>query len=878
MLAIRVILVYFVITIPVCLATGNDTGLANTDDVSGQGGKIPLTLIGLMSFEVEDGWSGGGVVPAVEMAVEDVNRNLDILSGYELRISWDDDQCVPGKSVEMLFKQLTTPPVKLMILGVGCSSAAHAFASTAPYFNLMQVGATESSPKLSDTKEFPSFIRITAPDTLFNDVRVSLLLHYGWTRIATLYQNKDFFSTLNADLVTSLEANNITVITADTFSIGDPSIQVSNIKKQGARIIALNAYIQAGKQVMCEAYKQGLYGGKYVWLLLGWYDISKWVNENDTDCSYQQLYQVVEGSFIPDFIRRDESGEAGISGMTFDQFEKRYLEWPTLPKYKLNPSFPQGYDAVWAVALTLNETAQRLADENFPAHSTLINKSLENFHYGDQEMTDLFYKTMKGLKYHGVTGEVFFDDVGNRRFLHAVQQIQDGEKSRVAIWHPDTYPSLEFDPNNPPKWQGGKIPLDGLQYVTEIMYIPFEEFVAACVCSGLCVLLALGFLHFNVSHMKHPYIKMSSPRLNNVIIFGCILAYVSVILFGLDERIIHIEYLDILCSVQAWTLSVSFTCAFGSMFAKTWRVHSIWTGSRKGRRLEILDSHLFGMVAVFLVIDAVLLLLWQCIDPFFIRTAEIHGEVDYENDVVIQYKQHYCESDHHFYWLGAIYVTKGLMLVFGCFLAYETRTVTIPGLNDSRYIGMSVYNVVVLCILGVTISLAVEHRPDLSYGITAIAVIVCATVTLSFLFVPKIRQVHKDPTGNLSRQAVKKRNTDTGPSNTYPSLARKASHHELGVDNVAISLEGDPTNDSDGATIYRGDVAKEMQSLRKRIHEKDKDMGIMKMLLDVLLRRDIDVQTNKPTTNMEMTTDLTLGDVTVKVTLSKEQIGKTPTV
>jgi len=32
--------------------------------------------------------------------------------------------------------------------------------------------------------------------------------------------------------------------------------------------------------------------------------------------------------------------------------------------------------------------------------------------------------------------------------------------------------------------------------------------------------------------------------------------------------------------------------------------------------------------------------------------------------------------------------------VFGCFLAWETRNVSIAALNDSKYIGLSVYNVV----------------------------------------------------------------------------------------------------------------------------------------------------------------------------------------
>lgn len=58
-----------------------------------------------------------------------------------------------------------------------------------------------------------------------------------------------------------------------------------------------------------------------------------------------------------------------------------------------------------------------------------------------------------------------------------------------------------------------------------------------------------------------------------------------------------------------------------------------------------------------------------------------------EDDKEIIPMLEHCESEHLSYWLGAVYAFKGLLLVFGVFLAWETRAVTIPALNDSRYIG-----------------------------------------------------------------------------------------------------------------------------------------------------------------------------------------------
>ena len=53
----------------------------------------------------------------------------------------------------------------------------------------------------------------------------------------------------------------------------------------------------------------------------------------------------------------------------------------------------------------------------------------------------------------------------------------------------------------------------------------------------------------------------------------------------------------------------------------------------------------------------------------------------------------HCEAN--FIWYGILFGYKGLLLLFGLFLSYETRSVKVKQLNDSRLVGMSIYNVVV---------------------------------------------------------------------------------------------------------------------------------------------------------------------------------------
>lgn len=42
-----------------------------------------------------------------------------------------------------------------------------------------------------------------------------------------------------------------------------------------------------------------------------------------------------------------------------------------------------------------------------------------------------------------------------------------------------------------------------------------------------------------------------------------------------------------ICAVRAWLLMAGFTLAFGAMFSKTWRVHSIFTDVKLNKKVCI---------------------------------------------------------------------------------------------------------------------------------------------------------------------------------------------------------------------------------------------------------------------------------------------------
>ncbi|KAH7935977.1 hypothetical protein HPB52_016082 [Rhipicephalus sanguineus] len=238
---------------------------------------------------------------------------------------------------------------------------------------------------------------------------------------------------------------------------------------------------------------------------------------------------------------------------------------------------------------------------------------------------------------------------------------------------------------------------------------------------------------------------MSSPYLNNLIIVGCILTYTSVILLGMDSGFTSVANFPYICAARAWVLMSGFTLAFGAMFSKTWRVHAIFTNIKLNKKV-IKDYKLFMVVGVFLMLDVIILTTWQILDPFYREARRGQPVASQGNeDVSVIPEMEFCQSHKMTIFLGSIYAYKGLLMAFGCFLAWETRHVSIPALNDSKYVGMSVYNVVIMCTIGAAISFVLRDQQDAAFIIISVFIIFCSTTTLCLVFVPKLVELRRNP-------------------------------------------------------------------------------------------------------------------------------------
>ncbi|XP_052762187.1 gamma-aminobutyric acid type B receptor subunit 2-like [Mya arenaria] len=375
-----------------------------------------------------------------------------------------------------------------------------------------------------------------------------------------------------------------------------------------------------------------------------------------------------------------------------------------------------------------------------------------------------------------------------------------------------------------------KAPSDMFTYQDRPVPASLVSFVAVIVMNTFGAAMSFAFLFFNIYYRNNRTIKMSSPILNNVIIAGSLLMYMEVVVASVDYlQIFQKDIRSSLCMAKTWLLAIGFTTLFGALFSKTYRVYVIFRNYPLKRKV-IKDAHLFGLIGAFMSIDLVILIPWTIIHPM--RKVEIVARSEYstDNDVIWSVIYSYCHNQFEVYWIAVVYVYKGLLLAFGVFLAWETRQVTVPELNDSKYIGACIYNVVVMCVFGVPLSHVMpEEETTLLYVLGSCLIIFGTTVCQCIIFIPKLQLRHQVGGRFLTTEMAKREQTQT---------LNSANDVKLGVDLPAAPNATDTDNVKEENKLLRMRLASEsiaMARLKKNLFQMTGNIHFYKSGTDYVL-------------------------------------------
>ncbi|KAJ3598170.1 hypothetical protein NHX12_001683 [Muraenolepis orangiensis] len=496
----------------------------------------------------------------------------------------------------------------------------------------------------------------------------------------------------------------------------DPAVAVKNLKRQDARIIVGLFYETEARKVFCEVFKEKLYGKKYVWFLIGWY-ADNWFKIKDPaiNCTVENMTEAVEGHVTTEIVMLNPETIKGASNLTSQEFLAALMS-------RLGGMNPEDTGGFQEAPLAYDAVwALALALNKTVAPLKAKGRRLEDFNYNNHDITAEIYRALNSSSFEGVSGHVVFDAQGSRMAMTLIEQLQGGSYKQI----------------------GAGPPADRTLVIEEFRFLSQKLFSVVSVLAGLGILLGFLCLSFNIYNGAVRYIQNSQPYLNNMTAVGCMMALAAVFPLGIDGHHIHRSQFPVVCQFRLWLLGLGFSLAYGSMFTKIWWSLEPWK--------------LYATVGILLAVDFVSLLVWQIVDPLHITVEKFTREAP----------------------KGVVYGYKGLLLLLGIFLAYETKSVSTEKINDHRAVGMAIYNVAVLCMITAPVTMILSSQQDASFAFASMATVFSSYITLVVLFVPKMRRLITRGEWQSEQQDTLKTGSSTNNNDEEKSRQLERENREL---------------------------------------------------------------------------------------------------
>lgn len=415
----------------------------------------------------------------------------------------------------------------------------------------------------------------------------ALMKNFDWSRTGMIYDYSDFRYRKNVDKLRDIitnknDANNTNEIVADQGIWSIPvqysvSKELGVLQDKGVRVVLTLVSVNGARKVFCEAYRRKMYRPKVIWILFetlpdDWasskYDAfaSSTGMEREIDCTEEELLTAADGyiSITKQGLRMDEVKT--ISGMTAQDFKTR-LQKAVGKGVKCEENVAYAYDAIWLLAMGY----QSMASSN-----DLLNYNYHNFHYSIELTGNIL-----GLNFEALTGPLKYEEE-QQNIQARVGQLSlwvnhKGKPAKYFGLHDTATKTLKLVPDaTTVVFKSGIIPKDRAIYTIKNENFDKALMIVMWLFSILGILTALAFLITSIFFMRFRYSVLDTPFVDCVLLIGAILCYLSVIVYGIDTRYASKEDIPKTCTAFLSILSIGFTLAFGSLFAKTWKLYKLY--------------------------------------------------------------------------------------------------------------------------------------------------------------------------------------------------------------------------------------------------------------------------------------------------------------
>ena len=660
---------------------------------------------------------GHSIIPAVQLAVEQINKRQDLLPDHTLQITIGDSGCDKTSRtavalVDKLFYGNTTEGIQALqdkqvagIVGPSCSEASIFLVKSLQRTGILQL-YSGNTPVLSTSNPLHkySFGMISSSKVYIDTLlRIAEESNWDWKNVAILYESsRNYQRDTFREFLKRIEGAQMGYISP---IISPFFVPLAEIKRLNIRIVIALTGGQAARQLACLAghldftypVHQIIYTDRVVNNFLNKTDFNFTLSGNEAMylCNKQYILRGLNGSvfmrYSLDTLNENLNTESGYSIKEVrDDYQKMLMKYQkSLPgnmTLRRNVYAYPYYDATWALALSINKTMN------------LMGSTSLDFGYEVSESSEMLRLVMANISFQGVSVNVNFSN--ERHVTNDVDLFQavGNRQIKRGYWN---------GTRNAIVTSNASVTL----FIDDEFLIDYTKIHPALVGVGVtAIFITLIFVIVlqisNILMHKDPAIKSNSPRLNHFIFLGCYLYMVSVLFITIDmgfpNVLINTTLLGpTVCNIIPFSTILAQSLIIGTIIVKLWRIYSIFKRTFHFQRF--LDDK---WLATFVISNAALsiilyapILIWS---PFNVDIIETNIIQDNKGDISplpIEVRTVSCYHLHVPWFILPPVTHQVLALMLAMMLATLNRKVKHKYFHDTGYINMLVY------ILAVTVGI-----------------------------------------------------------------------------------------------------------------------------------------------------------------------------
>ena len=631
--------------------------------------QVPLTVHVIFPYPNDDpllhpSWyDGPQLFIAASLAAEHINSDPSLLRDYELRLVEGDGGCdITTKAAEAVVSALTDTNRVVGVIGPGCSAST---LLATPVLSRQEVALinvhTAGSPLLANSSLYPFGISVSGSTTLFVNTTLALMEMVNWTRVAVFYEEtRPFFSTTYEYLLQRIdEMGDSSQLKVPIHSaVLDTHLPLEMIRDEEIRIVYVLTGPSLASKIMCLADHMGLVSPNIQWLFFGrdvqdFQAVSFIYNSINYTCSDERMTEALEKNLVMNFRLRGDLNVSTVAHITYSEFDTTYTE-AVKESGNVNTTSvwgPSVYDAVWSLALCLNNTPI----------------DLTQYGPGQYSSTKKVRECFDTLNFTGVSGEIsYFPQIGFIDRQVDVYQVYGGNATLGAYYR---HGELKMIQNQL------KV-IDDAYVVRVVQFKPLSVFFTFVTVVLFLLIITCHVL--TIVYRNYHSVKATSPKIAHFAYIGCYVLAVGTVInilgYGYGSTS-HLEFDAWLCQICfGFLFPMGSSFIFGSILVRTWRIYRIFIHYLDPGKL-ISNKVLYTFISLLVGTNCVVAIIWTGADRFRAKIVHLSFTEDGGSGEQVDESYLECTCDFYFLWLGLVYGYVALEVIFLLMLSLLTRSV-----------------------------------------------------------------------------------------------------------------------------------------------------------------------------------------------------------